>query len=160
MPDSIRHIETCTTLVLAESFRKNPETFRTTLEQAIAGGARTVVLRPNDSLTKNEINQLRGLLTDLCASAGNQIPTKQFLCMIEDDILLAKRLMAHGVLFTQEPKSCSFQRVREVLGSSQLIGLSIHSTNETPQTVDDEEIDFYYLRDSGELRMLSQRSVH
>lgn len=99
-------------------------------------------LKTKSSLSSEELGRLK--------SFSAQCNAKQIALFVTDSILLAKQINATGVVFYSKPES--YERAREVLGPSALIGrvLKEPATKHSVATEQGaEQLDFFYIASSG-----------
>lgn len=139
-PQSLR---SCASLFLPHGDSpEDREQFRSAYQRALDNGSTTFLVWASHAPNSQGIEELRTLLDashKLSAPAQDRVR-----CLIVDNILLAKKVRADGVIFSKPPGT-SYARAREVLGSHLVIGRLIPKTEVNrvyEQEAHSDQIDF------------------
>lgn len=106
--------------------------FHYAIEQALLGGANIIQYRDKSGDKQQRFNQAQGIRT-LCQQHNA-------LCIINDDVELAKAVNADGVHIGQD--DCRYQDARAHLGKSAIIGVSCYADLDRAQEAQQQGVDY------------------
>lgn len=111
--------------------------FESAVADVRASGRQAILLRAASPVTPNNLERLRRIM----ARDEQEQPPLHWLVI--DDVVLARRTNADGVVFTKPPAPMSYSRTREVLGSSRFIAEMVSSMTQDASegSVDRGEVD-------------------
>jgi thiamine monophosphate synthase len=146
-PQSLR---SCASLILPPgNSAAEREQFRSDYKRALDNGNTTFLVWASNAPNSQGVEDLRKLVDashKVCASNQDRVR-----CLIVDNILLAKKVRADGVIFSKPPGT-SYARAREVLGSHLVIGRLIPKTEVAriyQQEAHSDQIDFLIYSEDG-----------
>ncbi len=110
----------------------NEENFEYSVEAALLGGASIIQYRDKSTNQTKRLYQAKTLFR-LCEQ-------HQAICIINDDIPLAKAVSAHGIHLGKDDESIS--KAREILGDKTIIGISCYDDISLAKTAEKNLADY------------------
>jgi len=110
----------------------NENDFEQKIEAALLGGTRIIQYRDKSTNQKKRLRQAETLRL-LCKQ-------HQAVCLINDDIELARAVNAHGVHLGRDDKSIS--QARKILGENAIIGISCYNDISLAKTAEKSSADY------------------